>query len=156
MRMRVIAVGSRTPSWVRENCEDYAARLRSRLKVELVEIAAGKRGTERGAERVRRIESERLLAAVHPKEFVVALDEHGEELTTRELATWLAARLQGGRDVAFLVGGADGLAAQVLVRADYKLALSRLTLPHTFARVLVMEQLYRAQSLLDHHPYHRA
>jgi len=156
MRMRVIAVGSRTPSWVRENCEDYAARLRSRLKVELVEIAAGKRGTERGAERVKRIESERLLAAVHPKEFVVALDEHGEELTTRELATWLAARLQGGRDVAFLVGGADGLAAQVLVRADYKLALSRLTLPHTFARVLVMEQLYRAQSLLDHHPYHRA
>jgi 23S rRNA (pseudouridine1915-N3)-methyltransferase len=156
MRMRVIAVGSRTPSWVRENCEDYAARLRSRLKVELVEIAAGKRGTERGAERVMRIESERLLAAVHPKEFVVALDEHGEELTTRELATWLAARLQGGRDVAFLVGGADGLAAQVLVRADYKLALSRLTLPHTFARVLVMEQLYRAQSLLDHHPYHRA
>jgi 23S rRNA (pseudouridine1915-N3)-methyltransferase len=96
-----------------------------------------------------------LLAALRPQEFVVALDEHGEEFATRDLATWLAARLQAARDLAFLIGGADGLAAEVLERADFKLALSRLTLPHAFARVLLVEQLYRAQSLLDHHPYHR-
>jgi 23S rRNA (pseudouridine1915-N3)-methyltransferase len=155
MRIRVIAVGSRTPSWVRENCEDYAARLRSRLKLSLVEIPAGVRGAERGAARALRTEGARVLAAIGSKEFVVALDEHGAELATRELASWLAARLQAGRDLAFLIGGADGLAAAVLARADFKLALSRLTLPHTFARVLLMEQLYRAQSLLDHHPYHR-
>ena len=155
MRIRVIAVGSRTPSWVRENCEDYAARLRSRLKLELVEIPSGARGAERGAQRAMRVEATRLLAALRPQEFVVALDEHGEEFATRELATWLAARLQAARDLAFLIGGADGLAAAVLARADFKLALSRLTLPHAFARLLLVEQLYRAQSLLDHHPYHR-
>jgi 23S rRNA (pseudouridine1915-N3)-methyltransferase len=155
MRIRVIAVGSRTPSWVRENCEDYAARLRSRLTRELVEIPAGVRGAERGAQRAMRVEETRLLAVLRPQEFVVALDEHGEEFATRGLATWLAARLQAARDLAFLIGGADGLAAEVLARADFKLAMSRLTLPHAFARVLLFEQLYRAQSLLDHHPYHR-
>jgi 23S rRNA (pseudouridine1915-N3)-methyltransferase len=155
MRIRVIAVGSRTPSWVRENCEDYAARLRSRLKLDLVEIPSGVRGAQRGAQRAMRIEGARLLAALRPKEFVVALDEHGEEFATRELASWLESRLQAGRDLAFLIGGADGLATEVLERADFKLALSRLTLPHALARVLLMEQLYRAQSVLDHHPYHR-
>ena len=156
MRIRVIAVGSRTPSWVRENCENYAARLRSRLKLELLEIPAGKHGGQSGAGRALRTEATQLLAALNPKDFAVALDEHGEELASRELASWLAARLAGGRDTAFLIGGADGLADDVLARADFKLALSRLTLPHTFARVLLMEQLYRAQSILDHHPYHRA
>jgi 23S rRNA (pseudouridine1915-N3)-methyltransferase len=120
-----------------------------------VEIPAGVRGAQRGAQRAMGIEGTRLLAALRPKEFVVALDEHGEEFTTRELASWLATKLQAGRDLAFLIGGADGLAAEVLVRADFKLALSRLTLPHALVRVLFLEQLYRAQSLLDHHPYHR-
>jgi 23S rRNA (pseudouridine1915-N3)-methyltransferase len=155
MRIRVIAVGSRTPSWVRENCEDYAARLRSRLKLDLEEIPAAIRSGERGAQRAMEREGARLLAALRPKEFVVALDEHGKEFTTREFSSWLATKLQAGRDLAFLIGGADGLAAEVLARADFKLALSRLTLPHALARVLFLEQLYRAQSLLDHHPYHR-
>lgn len=155
MRIRVIAVGSRTPSWVRENCEDYAARLRSRLKLDFVEIPAGARGAARGAQQAVHIEAVRLLAALRPKEFVVALDEHGDEFATRELASWLEQRLQAGRDVAFLIGGADGLGAPVLARADFKLSLSRLTLPHALARVLLMEQLYRAHSVLDHHPYHR-
>jgi 23S rRNA (pseudouridine1915-N3)-methyltransferase len=155
MRIRVIAVGSRTPSWVRENCEDYAARLRARLKLELVEIPAGVRGAGRGAQRAMGIEATRLLAALRPKEFVVALDEHGEEYTTRKFASWLATKLQAGRDLSFLIGGADGLAPEILACADFKLALSRLTLPHALARVLFLEQLYRAQSLLDHHPYHR-
>jgi 23S rRNA (pseudouridine1915-N3)-methyltransferase len=120
-----------------------------------VQIPSGVRAGERSAQRALRTEATRLLAAVRPQEFVVALDEHGEEFATRELASWLAARLRAGRDLAFLIGGADGLAAEVLARADFKLALSRLTLTHAFARVLLLEQLYRALSLLDHHPYHR-
>jgi 23S rRNA (pseudouridine1915-N3)-methyltransferase len=155
MRIRVIAVGSRTPSWVRENCEDYAARLRSRLKLELLEIPAGTRGAQRDAPQALRLEAQRLLVALRAKEFVVALDEHGDEFSTRELSAWLDARRHAARDVAFLIGGPDGLADEVLARADFKLSLSRLTLPHALARVLLMEQLYRAQSLLDHHPYHR-
>jgi len=155
MRIRVIAVGSRTPSWVRENCEDYAARLRSRLKLELLEIPAGTRGAPRDAPQAMRLEAQRLLVALRPKEFVVALDEQGDEFSTREFSAWLDARRHAGRDVAFLIGGPDGFADEVRARADFKLSLSRLTLPHALARVLLMEQLYRAQSLLDHHPYHR-
>jgi 23S rRNA (pseudouridine1915-N3)-methyltransferase len=155
MRIRVIAVGSRTPSWVRDTCAEYATRLRGRLKIELLELSAGARGGAKSAPRARREEGARLLGELKPKEFVVALDEHGEEFTTRELAAWLAERAQAGRDLALLIGGADGLAEEVLARADFKLALSQLTLPHALARVLLLEQLYRVQSLLDHHPYHR-
>jgi 23S rRNA (pseudouridine1915-N3)-methyltransferase len=155
MRIRVIAVGSRTPSWVRENCEDYAARLRSRLKLELLEIPAGTRGAPRDAPQAMRLEAQPMHVALRPQEFVVALDEQGDEFSTREFSAWLDARRHAGRDVAFLIGGPDGFADEVRARADFKLSLSRLTLPHALARVLLMEQLYRAQSLLDHHPYHR-
>jgi 23S rRNA (pseudouridine1915-N3)-methyltransferase len=155
MRIRVIAVGSRMPGWVGATCDDYSKRLRAHLKLALIEIPAGTRSAQRGAEHAMRIEGQRLLGALGPKEFVVALDERGKEFATREFAAWLATRLAAARDVAFLIGGADGLAREVLARCDFKLSLSRLTLPHALARVVLFEQLYRAQSLLAHHPYHR-
>jgi 23S rRNA (pseudouridine1915-N3)-methyltransferase len=155
MRIRVLAVGSRMPDWVREVCADYALRLRASLKLTLLEIPAGPRSGQRGVLAALRIEGKRLLVALRPKEFVVALDERGDEFTTRELAAWLDARRQAARDVAFLIGGPDGLDPEVLQRADFKLSLSRLTLPHALVRVLLSEQLYRAQSLLENHPYHR-
>jgi 23S rRNA (pseudouridine1915-N3)-methyltransferase len=155
MRIRVLAVGSRMPDWVRDTCADYALRLRSSLKLTLLEIPAGPRGARRGAQAARRIEAKRLLVALRPKEFVVALDEKGDDFTTRQFAAWLDARRQAARDVAFLIGGPDGLDPEVLQRADFKLSLSRLTLPHALVRVLLAEQLYRAQSLLENHPYHR-
>jgi 23S rRNA (pseudouridine1915-N3)-methyltransferase len=86
---------------------------------------------------------------------VIVLDERGRELTTRELAAWLGSRMQQGEDLAFLIGGPDGLAAEVRSRSDLTLALSRLTLPHALARVLLCEQLYRAHCILANHPYHR-
>ena len=86
---------------------------------------------------------------------MVGGDERGRELTTRELATWLDSRMQQGEDLAFLIGGPDGLAPEVLARSNFTLALSRLTLPHALARVLLAEQLYRAHSILTNHPYHR-
>jgi len=155
MRIRVLAVGSRMPAWVRETCADYTLRLRSSLKLTLLEIPTGPRGAPRAATAAVRLEAKRLLVALREKEFVVALDEKGDEFTTREFASWLDARRQAGRDVAFLIGGPDGLDAEVFARADFKLALSRLTLPHALVRVLLAEQLYRAQSLLENHPYHR-
>jgi 23S rRNA (pseudouridine1915-N3)-methyltransferase len=155
MRIRVLAVGSRMPDWVRDVCADYALRLRASLKLMLLEIPAGPRSGPRGAQAALRIEAKRLLVALRPKEFVVALDERGDEFTTRELAAWLEARRQAARDVAFLIGGPDGLDPEVIKRADFKLSLSRLTLPHALVRVLLTEQLYRAQSLLENHPYHR-
>jgi 23S rRNA (pseudouridine1915-N3)-methyltransferase len=86
---------------------------------------------------------------------VVALDEHGSEMSTRELASWLATRLRDGADLAFLIGGPDGFAPEVLQRANFKWSLSRLTFPHALVRVLLAEQLYRAHSVLSNHPYHR-
>lgn len=154
MRVRVIAVGTRMPSWVRSACDEYLARLRGSLAVALTEIEPASRragGTPRAVAR----EGERLLAALLPADHVIALDERGRELTTRELAAWLGSRMQQGEDLAFLIGGPDGLAPEVLARSNFTLALSRLTLPHALARVLLAEQLYRAQCILANHPYHR-
>ena len=154
MRVRVIAVGTRMPSWVRSACDEYLARLRGSLAVALTEIEPASRRTGGAIQAIAR-EGGRLLAAVAPADHVVALDEHGRELTTRELAAWLGGRLQQGEDLAFLVGGPVGLAPEVLARSNYTLALSRLTLPHALARVLLVEQLYRAHCILANHPYHR-
>jgi 23S rRNA (pseudouridine1915-N3)-methyltransferase len=152
--VRVIAVGTRMPSWVRSACDEYLARLRGSLAVALTEIEPASRRTGGAIQAIAR-EGGRLLAAVAPADHVIALDEHGRELTTRELAAWLGGRMQQGEDLAFLVGGPDGLAPEVLARSNYTLALSRLTLPHALARVLLVEQLYRAHCILTNHPYHR-
>jgi 23S rRNA (pseudouridine1915-N3)-methyltransferase len=154
MRVRVIAVGTRMPSGVLTACDDYLTRLRGSLPVALTEIASASRRAG-GAPRAIAREGERLLAALAPAEHVVALDERGRELTTRELAGWLGTRRQQGEDLAFLIGGPDGLSPQVLARSNFRLALSRLTLPHALARVLLTEQLYRAHCILTNHPYHR-
>jgi 23S rRNA (pseudouridine1915-N3)-methyltransferase len=143
------------PRWVREAIDDYLKRLAPTLKTELIEIEPGRRSSGGDAARAMDTESKRLLAALRKDEFVVALDERGTEMTTRELASWLGTRKQDGRDLAFLIGGPDGFAADVLNRADYKWSLSRLTFPHAMVRVLLVEQLYRAQSVLANHPYHR-
>ncbi len=155
MRVRVIAVGTRLPAWVRSACEDYLARFASRLAISLVEIEAGPRSARGGAHRAIAAEGQRLLGAVRPADHVAVLDERGTQFSTRELAAWLRERMQQGEDLAFLIGGPDGLAPAVLARGNFTLSLSRLTLPHALVRVLLAEQLYRAHSILTHHPYHR-
>lgn len=155
MRVRVIAVGTRLPAWVRTACDDYLARLASRLAISLVEIEPGPRSAGTTAHRAIAAEGERLLGALRPHDHVAALDERGTQFSTRELAAWLQQRMQQGEDLAFLIGGPDGLAPEVLTRSNFTLSLSRLTLPHALVRVLLAEQLYRAHSILTHHPYHR-
>ena len=153
--MRIVAVGSRMPKWVREPFDDYLTRLHPGLKVTLTEIEPGPRTAGRPPAKAIETEGQRILAAVRTDEYVVALDEHGKEMSTRELASWLAVRLQDGSDLAFLIGGPDGFAADVLQRSDFKWSLSRLTLPHALVRVVLAEQIYRAHSVLSNHPYHR-
>ena len=154
MRVRVIAIGTRMPTWVRSACDEYLRRLRGGLAVALTEIEPATRRAGGAGQAVAR-EGERLRAALLPSDHVIVLDERGRELTTRELARWLGSRMQHGEDLAFLIGGPDGLAAAVRSRSDLTLALSRLTLPHALARVLLCEQLYRAHCILANHPYHR-
>jgi 23S rRNA (pseudouridine1915-N3)-methyltransferase len=156
MRMRVVAVGTRMPAWVRSACEDYLTRLQGALPVTLAEIEPGARRPGGEVQSAIAAEGQRLLRSLHSADHVVALDERGKELNTAELAGWLGARMQEGRDLAFVIGGPDGLAPEVLARSNFTLALSRLTLPHALVRVLLTEQLYRAHCILTHHPYHRA
>jgi 23S rRNA (pseudouridine1915-N3)-methyltransferase len=143
------------PKWVQEPYNDYTTRLSSALKVTLTEIEPGTRTAGRPPTKAVETEGQRILAALRPGEFVVALDERGKEMTTRELATWLAGRMRDGSDLAFLIGGPDGFAAEVVQRSDFKWSLSRLTLPHVLVRVVLAEQLYRAHGVLSNHPYHR-
>jgi 23S rRNA (pseudouridine1915-N3)-methyltransferase len=154
-RVRIVAVGSRMPKWVQEPYEDYVTRLSAGLKVTLTEIEPGSRTAGRVPAKAIETEGQRILAALRPDEYVVALDERGKEMTTRELAAWLAARLQDGSDLAFLIGGPDGFAPEVLQRSDFRWSLSRLTFPHALVRVVLAEQLYRAHGVLTNHPYHR-
>ncbi|MFO1409529.1 MAG: 23S rRNA (pseudouridine(1915)-N(3))-methyltransferase RlmH [Steroidobacteraceae bacterium] len=155
MRLRVIAVGTRQPQWVDAAFGDYARRLRAPLAVELTELPAARRSATTPAERAMEEEGRRILAALAPREHVVALDEHGTQFSTAELARWLEERRRSGQDLACIVGGADGLAPAVLARAARRWSLSRLTLPHGLVRVVLIEQLYRATTLLAGHPYHR-
>jgi 23S rRNA (pseudouridine1915-N3)-methyltransferase len=155
MRLQVIAVGTRMPAWVRAACDDYLRRLSSALPITLTQIEPGVRTARGSAQTAIATEGRRVLGALTPADHVVVLDERGRELTTRELAGWLNTRQQAGQDLAFIIGGPDGLANEVRSRGNFTLALSRLTLPHALVRVLLIEQLYRAHCILVNHPYHR-
>lgn len=155
MRIQLIAVGERMPAWIDTGFGEYAKRLGGDVRLELRAIRADKR--RRGASgRAVEEEGRRMLDAVAKGARVIALDERGHGWTTRQLAQELAQWLASGSDLALLIGGPDGLAPACLERAELRWSLSPLTLPHPLVRVLVAEQLYRAWSLLHHHPYHRA
>ena len=153
MKLRVLAVGKDRSGLFAPAAGEYAERLRRMLRFELVELPEAKRFA--GTPRAKEEEGAALLARVDPREHVVALDERGKEYTSQELARRVEAWLGAGRDVALLVGGADGLAPAVLARAGERLALSRMTLPHRLARVVLLEQLYRAMAILRGEPYHK-
>ncbi|WP_126453266.1 23S rRNA (pseudouridine(1915)-N(3))-methyltransferase RlmH [Sulfuriflexus mobilis] len=156
MRIHLIAVGQRMPGWVTTAYQDFAKRLPSEYRLNLVELAAGKRGKNADITRAIADEGKRMLDALPRDCRVIALDEQGHAWGTQDLAAQLSDWSQGGRDVALLIGGADGLAPEVKQRADMSWSLSNLTLPHALVRVVLAEQLYRAWSLLNNHPYHRA
>ncbi len=159
MKLRIVALGHKAPDWVSAGFEDYAKRMPREARIELVELKPGARSaqlpSEAAVERILAAEKDRILAAVPGGSVKIALDERGKALSTADLAKKLAGWMQDGRDVAFLIGSADGLDASLKKEADLLLSLSAMTLPHAMVRVLLAEQLYRAFSLLQNHPYHR-
>ena len=155
MRVRIIAVGTRMSGWVDSAFTDYSLRLRASMPVELVELATASRKAAGMPAKARAAEATRILAALTPREHVVALDEGGKEFSTAELARWLEERRRSGLDLCLIIGGPDGLADAVFERSQQRWSLSRLTLPHGMVRVLLVEQLYRATTILAGHPYHR-
>lgn len=155
MKVRLIAVGTRLPRWVDEGVAEYRARLPREWRFELVEIPVASRGENADIARLKSAEGEKMLRAVPPGAEIIAFDERGETLDTLGWAKAVAGWQRIGRDVALLIGGPDGHATEVLARAARKWSLSKLTLPHALARVMVLEQLYRAWSVTANHPYHR-
>ena len=156
MKARLIAVGERAPSWVAQGFADYRQRLSHWLPFELVEIEPGLRGKGRDAARATADEGARVVAALPKNALVVVLDGRGREWSSEQLSQRLEHWRGQGRDLAFLIGGPEGHAPDVLQRADESWSLGPLTLPHMLVRLLVAEQLYRAASMLANHPYHRA
>lgn len=155
MQIAVVSASAKQPDWVQTGFETYARRLRTNCTLSLTEIALAKRGKSVALARVLEQEGVRMLAAVPKGAHIVALDESGRSFDTSELAARLECWLAGGRPVALLIGGPDGLSDACFERADERWSLSPLTLPHGLARIIVAEALYRAWSLLAHHPYHR-
>ena len=157
MKARLIAVGERAPGWVSEGFAEYRKRLSHWLPLELVEVEPGVRGKGRDAARAMQDEGARVLAAIPPRNtHVVALDGRGRAHSSDQLAQRMEHWRGQGRDLAFLIGGPEGHAPDVIARADETWSLGPLTLPHMLVRLVLAEQLYRAASLLANHPYHRA
>ena len=155
MKIYLLAIGQRMPAWIEQGYKEYASRLSSTVQIELKEIPAAKRVRNSVIEKIKQDEGKRLLAAVPAGAKIVVLDEHGKSQTTKQLASQLDDWIQMSQDVAILIGGADGLSPECLQRADYKWSLSAFTFPHPLVRIILVEQMYRAWTLLNNHPYHR-
>lgn len=155
MKIKLLSVGSRMPDWVQQGVEEYARRIRQSLGFSLMEIPLARRGKTGNSDKWVAEEGQAMLAKIAAGDYVIALEVTGKTLDTAALADQLAEFRNLGRDIVLLVGGPDGLSPQCLARADACWSLSALTLPHPLVRILLTEQLYRADSLLQGHPYHR-
>lgn len=155
MRLKLIALGHNQPRWVIEGTEEYAKRFPPEWPFELTELKPERRTSSKSVESVLADEAVRIKAQLPKQSLLIALDERGEQITTRALAAHLESWQRDAACASFVIGSADGLDQSFKHSAQHRLALSKLTLPHGMARVLLIEQLYRAVSLLSGHPYHR-
>ncbi|MFK7855572.1 MAG: 23S rRNA (pseudouridine(1915)-N(3))-methyltransferase RlmH [Granulosicoccus sp.] len=153
MQISVFAVGKKMPAWVQQASDDYVKRLPKRWQFQVREFAQAQGDS---GDIIMSREADALLAAIPDKAHVIALDNRGSNWATEQLATRLEGWQELGKNLIFLIGGADGLHPRLRSRADQLWSLSALTFPHPLVRVILVEQLYRAQSVLDKHPYHRA
>lgn len=144
------------PAWVEAGYSEYAQRMPPEARLELKEIAAGKRGKNADVARILQDEGQRLQTAIPKNTHIVALDVKGKSFTTEQLASRLGEWMQSGQDIVLLVGGPEGLSVECRDLAHEHWSLSTLTFPHPLVRIIVAEQLYRAWSVLKNHPYHRA
>jgi 23S rRNA (pseudouridine1915-N3)-methyltransferase len=155
MKLIIASVGHRMPDWITAGFNEYIKRMPREAQIVLLEIKPEPRTTGKTTTQIMEAEAQRILAALPQSCRRIALDERGTQPTTKQLAAWMQDWMREGDDVAFIIGGADGLHESVKQAAQQLLALSSLTLPHAFVRVLLAEQLYRAHSMMHNHPYHR-
>ena len=155
MKIVIAAVGQKLPAWANDAVQEYLARMPKDFGVRLREIRPEARNGQPVA-RLQAAEATRLRAALTPDSLVVAMDETGRDWTTVQLAQALSQWRDSALEPVFLIGGADGLDPELKAQAKVTLRLSSMTLPHALARVVLVEQIYRAWSILNSHPYHRS
>lgn len=156
MKIHLLAIGSKMPDWVAKGYAEYAGRLTGKVQLQLHEIPAEKRVKNSDVKTLCKKESTKLLSAIPKGCRVVALDVLGQSWSTEKLASQMESWMMSGQDIALLVGGPEGMTRECVERADQVWSLSALTFPHPLVRVLLSEQLYRAWSITENHPYHRA
>lgn len=155
MQLVIAAVGHKMPAWIESGFGEYAKRMPPECRIQLREIKPIDRAGGKTAETVMAQERARIEAAIPKGARLIALDEHGRDVTTVQLSRYLMQWQRDGGDVTFIIGGADGLDPGIKQQADMLIRISSLTLPHGMVRVLLAEQLYRAWSITQNHPYHR-
>jgi 23S rRNA (pseudouridine1915-N3)-methyltransferase len=155
MQLVIAAVGHKMPAWIESGFTEYIKRMPAECRIHLKEIKPIERSGSKTAETAMALERAKIEAVLPKGSRIVALDERGKDLTSVQLSEFLTQWQQDGRDVSFIIGGADGLDAEFKSKADMLIRISSLTLPHGMVRVLLAEQLYRAWSITQNHPYHR-
>lgn len=154
MKLKILSVGHKMPSWVELACAEYLKRMPRELATEIIEIKPDKRASGKNSEVVQEAEAKRILEIVN-KDYLIVLDERGQSVTSLQLATKMQHWQTLGRDVALVIGGADGIHVTLKQKADWLWSLSSLTMPHGLVRVMLSEQLYRAYTVIQNHPYHK-
>jgi 23S rRNA (pseudouridine1915-N3)-methyltransferase len=156
MRVQILAVCDKLPAWVKQGVEDYSARLQSAFNLQQLDLALGNRGKNSDPRSAVLDEGKRMEAAIAKQAHVIALDSEGSTWSTEQLAQHYERWRMDGLNLCFLIGGPDGLAPSCLQRAQQRWSLGALTLPHALVKIVLVEQLFRAHSILQNHPYHRA
>ncbi len=144
------------PDWVDAASNDFIKRLPVEIKINTILLPLIKRGKNPDIPRIIRDESRKILTAVPKNSLLVVLDVLGKAVTTEKFSSLLETWLQQGQDISIVIGGPDGVSAELLANASLKLSLSALTFPHPLVRVILLEQIYRGWSIINNHPYHRA
>ena len=155
MKLRIIAVGTKMPDWVEAGYSEYAKRMPRDIQVEMIELPLAVRTKNSDLAKAMEKEAEQIAASIQKGEKIIVLDVQGKSWSTEQLAENLAAWKMSGDNYCLLIGGPDGLASSLRNSAAIKWSLSPLTLPHPLVRILLIEQLYRASSILQNHPYHK-
>jgi 23S rRNA (pseudouridine1915-N3)-methyltransferase len=156
VRIEVIAIGQKMPDWVEAASSDFIRRMPPEISISLNTLPLIRRGKNPDIKRIIRDESRKLLEAAPVDALLIALDVKGKRMSSELLAAMMRDWLDTGRDIAFIIGGPDGLSEELLQKAGRKISLSDMTFPHALVRVMLLEQLYRSWSILSNHPYHRA
>lgn len=155
MRIQIIAVGDKMPAWVEQGYQEYIRRIGPGITIELHEVAAEKRSKGSHTARILEKEAQKMRQAIAANRYVIALDKSGQSWSTEQLARHLSDWQLDGTNLSLLIGGPEGMTPELVAAADKRWSLSALTFPHPVVRIVLAEQLYRAWSILNNHPYHK-